>query len=148
LSKRGVYRPGSQIGGRDLKSDMPFKPQSWVREQRGGHSRNRQGRPGWVALRTAAPTMMVVQYEPEGDVVQFVYRSGRRTHVEREIAWSDLEGRPKQQDGRTLPNSKGTMYALFAKPRRKFESEEYLLSIGAGQWASMEAARQAVQEER
>ena len=40
------------------------------------------------------------------------------------------------------------MYALFAKPRRKFESEEYLLSIGAGQWASMEAARQAVQEER
>ena len=74
--------------------------------------------------------------------------SGRRTHVEREIAWSDLEGRPKQQDGRTLPNSKGTMYALFAKPRRKFESEEYLLSIGAGQWASMEAARQAVQEER
>ena len=46
MSKSCVCRPGSQIGGRDLRSDMPFKPQSWVREQRGGHSRNRQGRPG------------------------------------------------------------------------------------------------------
>lgn len=61
-------------------------------------------REGWVALRAAAPTMMLLLYVPESDSVKVMYVSGRREHTAHDVDWAELEGRAKVQDGRTLPN--------------------------------------------
>ena len=142
-------RPGSQIGGRDLQRELPLKPRRSLGQQ-GGHAEQQRNpracghRPGWVALRTAAPTMMLLTYVPEGDLVRVMYVSGRREYVPIEVAWRDLDARPRLQNGRTLPNPKSPLYALYRRPKRRGEQEEYLLSIDAAHWESLGKVRQAL----
>ena len=40
---------------------------------------------GWVALRAAAPTMMLLLYVPESDAIKVLYVSGRREFVAHDV---------------------------------------------------------------
>ena len=137
----------SQIGGRDIRRDMPLKPK-WLLAAEKGHNRSQPSgvRKGWVALRAAAPTMMILLYVPETDSIQVLYVSGRREHVAHEVKWSELEGKPRVQDGRTLPNSRRTMYGLYQKARGKCRPEQYLLSVDSGQWQTITKVRESIRK--
>ena len=43
--------------------------------------------------------MMLLTYVPEGDLVRVMYVSGRREYVPIEVAWRDLDARPRLQNG-------------------------------------------------
>ena len=68
-----------QIGGRDLRKDLKKKSSRQLAADKGHRASQPNGvREGWVALRAAAPTMMLLLYVPESDSVKVMYVSGRR----------------------------------------------------------------------